>query len=78
MDGELLRRACIDDCTAALAAVPGGSQDCGEASGAPHRARLLARRACAHLQLSELAAAAGDFAEASLDLRISFILRYLT
>ena len=62
--GVLLRRACLDDCTAALAAMPGGSGVCEEASEALYRARLLARRASAHVQLDELAAASGDYEEA--------------
>ena len=62
----LLRRACLDDCTAALAAMPGGSGVCEEASEALYRARLLARRASAHVQLDELAVASGDYEEARL------------
>lgn len=75
MSGVLLRRACLDDCTAALAAVPGGSEVCEEASEALHQARLLARRASAHVQLGELAAATGDYEEASVIPRLMLAAR---
>ncbi len=56
-------RACVEDCTTALAAMPQPDQDCAiENEGtARMRARLLSRRASAYVRLGELPAAVADY-----------------
>ena len=59
-------RACVEDCTAALAAAPQPDQDGAteEGGAARVRARLLSRRASAHVRLGELPAAIADYEQA--------------